>query len=201
MNPLDIMLARGVRIVLEEDLGPSTYNKIAAETQNMYGITVQEAVADFAKMDMVLRQFFGRHTTNVEARVFGRVLTASRIKDAADISILESTVASSLLATYGNSAMKAILDMVNDVARSIPEIVAGVGHSKASTYNRAKHLIREGLLREAGQTNASDGRRVAAYKSTIAGILFETGSGNLRVDARIPTEVVRYSYAFSLVIS
>ena len=202
MNSLDAMVARGVRSVLEEDLGPSTYRKVAEEMQSMYGVTMLKAAADFTKMDMVLRRFFGRHTTNIEAKAFGRVLAAAGRSDGdADVSILEPTVASDLLAAYGDPATKAILDAVRESPKSMPEIAAGLDVSKASAYGRARRLLQEGLLRDAGWRSASDGRRVAAYRSTISDILIQTRGDGLQVDARIPGEIARYSYAFNSVMS
>lgn len=202
MNHLDMVVAQGVRSVLEEDLGPATYRKVEQEARDMYGTSVLEAVADFAKMDMVLRRFFGRHTTNLEAKVFGRVLAAAGggSGEDASVSILEPTVASALFHAYGDPAKKAILDLVVSQPRSMSEIISAAGLPQASTYMRARRMVRDGLLRKAGRAEASDGRSVAAYRSTMTGILFESVGGGLRVDARIPWDVAHYSYAFNSVV-
>ena len=201
MNPLDMVVAQGVRSVLQEDLGPATYRKVEQEARDMYGMGVLEAVADFAKMDMVLRRFFGRHTTNLEAKAFERVLTAvgGGNGEEAGVSILEPTVASALFRVYGDPAKKAILDLVVSQSKSMSEIISAAGLPQASTYMRARQMVRDGLLRKTGHAEASDGRSVAAYRSTMTGILFESLGGGLRVDARIPWDVAQYSYAFNSV--
>ena len=201
MNQLDVVVAQGVRSVLEEDLGPATYRKVEQAARDMYGMGVLEAVADFAKMDMVLRRFFGRHTTNLEAKVFGRVLAAvGGSGEEANVSILEPMVASALFHAYGDPAKKAILDLVVSQPKSMSEIISAAGLPQASTYMRARQMVRDGLLRKTGHAEASDGRSVAAYRSTMTGILFESLGGGLRVDARIPWDVAQYSYAFNSVV-
>ena len=201
MNQLDVVVAKGVRSVLEADLGPATCRKVEQAARDMYGVGVLEAVADFAKMDMVLRRFFGRHTTNLEVKVFERVLAAvgDGNGEDANVSILEPSVASALFHAYGDPAKKAILDLAVSQPKSMSEIISAAGLPQASTYMRARQMVRDGLLRKTGRAEASDGRSVAAYQSTMTGILFESSGGVLRVDARVPWDVAQYSYAFNSV--
>ena len=201
MNPLDVMVAQGVQIVLERDLGPATYEKVERECQKMYGCSVRDAVADFAKMDMVLRRFFGQHTSNIEAKIFRRVLTAiNDTGEEAGVSILEPTVASRLLQAYGDPTKKIMLDLAASRPRSISDMIGAADLPQASTYIRVRRMIQDGLLRKVGYTRASDGRKVSTYGSTITSILFENRDDGLRVDARVPQDVVRYSYAFNSVV-
>lgn len=200
MNSLDAVVARGVRVSLEKDLGYKTYEKVVGEVEKMYGISMLAAVADFGKIDMVLRRLFGRHVSVLEARIFERVLTATHGTDAeAAVSIIEPTVISGLLGAYGDVAKKSILDAVVSSALSIPDIVTRLDTPKASTYIRVRQMIQDGLLRHAGYSNANDGRRVSTYRTTMTGLLFESTGDTLRVDARLPMEVAQYSYAFNSV--
>ncbi len=200
MNSLDAVVARGVRVSLEKDLGYKTYERVVGEVEKMYGISMLAAVADFGKIDMVLRRLFGRHVSVLEARIFERVLTATHGTDAeAAVSIIEPTVISGLLGAYGDVAKKAILDAVVSSALSIPDIVTRLDTPKASTYIRVRQMIQDGLLRHAGYSNANDGRRVSTYRTTMTGLLFESTGDTLRVDARLPMDVAQYSYAFNSV--
>jgi hypothetical protein len=199
VNPLDVMMARGVRAVLEEDLGRSTYRKIETEVQKMYGISVLDAAADFAKLDLVLRRFFGKHTTGVEVRVFSRILSAKGSGGEADIVVREPSVAGALLESYGNPAKRVILDALQS-PQTLTEAIATAGLPKASTYNRARDLLRDGLLVISGHSQARDGRRVTAYVATLTGITFESRADNLTVSARMPMDIALRSYAFSSVV-
>lgn len=199
MNPLDVMVARGVRAVLEEDLGRTTYRRIEGEVRKAYGMSMLEAAADFAKLDLVLRRFFGKHTTRVEARVFGRVLSAKDSGGEAGIVIWEPAVAGALLESYGNPAKRAILDALQS-PQTLAGAIATAGLPKASAYNRARDLLRDGLLVTSGHSQARDGRRVAAYVATLTGITFESRADNLTVSARMPMDIALHSYAFSSVV-
>lgn len=198
MNPLDSMVARGVRAVLEEDLGRSTYQKIEGEIRNVYDISMLEAAADFAKMDLVLRRFFGKHTTGVETRVFERVLSVAGAGREADITIRDPAVATALFESYGNPAKKAILDALQS-PKTVAEAITVGRLPKASTYNRVRVLLQDGLLVLNGHSHASDGRRVAAYVATLTDITFKSRQDKLIVSARMPIGIAQQSYAFSSV--
>ena len=50
MNSLDRIVAKGVKMVLEEDLGKVTYKRIEKEVFDVYGISILDAVSDFQNL-------------------------------------------------------------------------------------------------------------------------------------------------------
>ena len=198
MNPLDRIVAKGIRTVLEEDLGKSTYKKIEKEVSDTYGISVLEAVGDFAKMDLVLRKFFGRHTSNIECKIFQKIVSVNRnTKDGSTITIKDPIVAKSVFESYGDPAKKAILDLLLHESRSIPKAITESSLPKASTYNRIKELIADGLLVMNGFTGASDGRRVNEYVTTFNKTVFEIADERISISADIQSKFLKDSYTFN----
>lgn len=198
MNPLDRIVANGMRAVLEEDLGRTVYRRIEKEVHDMYGISVPEAVGDFAKLDLVMRKFFGRHASNIESKIFKRVLSVEKITKAeSSITIKDPAVANAIFESYGDPAKKAILDLLRSESRSIPETIAASGLPKASAYKMVKELIRDGLLAINGFTSASDGRKVSKYASTIDKAVFEVRDQHVSIIASIQSKFLRDSYAFN----
>ena len=198
VNPLDRIVARGVKVILEEDLGKSTYKKIEREVFDVYGISMLEAVGDFSKLDLVLRKFFGRHTTNIESKIFKRILVIDKhTKTESAITIKDSDVARAIFEAYGNPAKKAILDMLLNESRSIPETITESRLPKASTYGRIKELIQDGLLTMVGFTRASDGRKVSKYTTTFSKTVFEIEGRGISVNANMQKKFLKDSYVFS----
>ena len=147
MNSFDRIVAKGVRSVLEEDLGKSTYKKIEKEVFDVHGISILDAVSDFSKLDLVLRKFFGKHTTNIESKIFKKILSINNeTKTESVIKIKDYDVAKTIFEAYGDPAKKIILDLLLHEAKSIPETIAKSKLPKASTYTRIKELIQDGLL-------------------------------------------------------
>ena len=198
MNSLDKIVAKGVRSVLEEDLGKSTYKKIEKEVFDVYGITLLEAVSDFPKLDLVLRKFFGKHTSNIESKIFKKILSVGKnTKTESTIIIKDPDVAKTIFEAYGNPAKKIILDLLLNESRSIPETIAKSKLPKASTYNRIKELIQDGLLTMVGFTDAADGRKVNEYAATFNKTIFEVNDEKISINANVQNKFLQDSFAFS----
>jgi len=198
MNPLDRIVAKGVRDVLEEDLGRSTYKKIEREVFETYGITILEAVGDFSKIDLVLRKFFGKHTTNIESKIFKKILSVDKnTKTESIITIKDPNVAKAVFESYGDPAKKVILDLLQKEPKSIPEAIAKSKLPKASTYSRVKELIQDGLITIVGNTKASDGRKVTQYSPTFNKAVFEIQEDGLLVNVNVQNKFVKDSFTFN----
>ncbi len=198
MNSLDRVVAKGVRSVLEEDLGKVTYKKIEKQVFEVYGITVLEAVSDFSKLDLVLRKFFGKHTTNIESKIFKKILSVNNeTKTESVITIKDTGVAKDVFEAYGDPAKKIILDLLLHESKSIPEAIAKSKLPKASTYNRIKELIQDGLLTMVGFTNASDGRKVNEYATTFNKTIFEIQDENILINANVQSKFLKDSFAYN----
>ena len=199
MNSLDRVVAKGFRDVLEQDLGTTVYKKIEKDISDTYGITVLEAVADFAKLDLVLRRFFGKHTTNIESKIFKKILTVEAdTKNESTITIKDPSVAKEIFESYGDPAKKVILDLLNK-PKSIPEAIAKSKLPKASAYNRIKEMIQDGLLTPAGYAKASDGRKVSEYVATFNKAVFEIQNKDMIVNVNVQNKLLKDSFTFSSV--
>lgn len=203
MNPLDVIVAEGVRNVLEDDLGRASYRKIEREVHTMYGLTVQEAAGDFAKLDLVLRKFFGRHTANIEVRMFKKILAPEGGRrggrSSPGIKIKDRAVARTIFESYGDPAKKAILDMMRR-PRTIPDVITESGLPKASTYNRIRDLLDGGLLVQAGRAEAADGRSVNRFGATLRKAVFDVTDSGVSVSASLADDILGTSFAFNSVV-
>ena len=198
MNSLDRIVAKGVRDVLEEDLGKSTYKKIEKEVFDTHGISVLDAVSDFPKLDLVLRKFFGKHTANIESKIFKKILSVNKnSKTESTVTIKDPNVARAVFESYGDPAKKVILDLLLKEPRSIPEAISKSKLPKASTYARIKELIHDGLLTIVGYTKASDGRKVTKYSTTFNKAVFELEDDGLLVNVNVQNDFVKDSFSFN----
>ena len=190
-------MAKGFRDVLEQDLGTVAYKKIEKEISDTYGITVLEAVADFAKIDLILRKFFGKHTTNIESKIFKKILTIdSNTKNESTITIKDSNVARTVFESYGDPTKKAILDLLHK-PKSIPETIAMSNLPKASAYNRIKEMIQDGLLTLSGYTKATDGRKVGEYVATFNKTVFEIQDQEMTVNVNVQKKLLKDSFTYN----
>ncbi|MGI9566879.1 MAG: hypothetical protein ACR2LL_07700 [Nitrosopumilus sp.] len=198
MNPLDKIVAQSVRDVLEKDLGRHTYKKIEKEILDTYGISVLDAISDFAKFDLVLRKFFGNHAAKLESRIFKKVIVIEKKgKDEPSILIKNPNTAKMIFEAYGDPVKKIIMEMLLKQPKSIPEAISQSKLPQASTYRRAKELIQEGLLTMAGHTKAIDGRKVTEYATTLNRAIFDVQDKGLSVSIKLQGKFLKDSFVFN----
>ena len=198
MNPLDKIVAQGVKEVLEKDLGKHTYKKIEKEIDDMYGISVLDAVSDFSKFDLVLRKFFGNNAVKIESRIFKKVIVVERKgKEEPSIMIKDPITAQTIFEAYGDPIKKIILELLLKQPKSIPETISQIKLPQASAYRRAKELIRDGLLTVAGHTKATDGRKVTEYATTFNRATFDVQEKGLSVSVKLQNKFLKDSFVFN----
>ena len=203
MNPLDVIIADGVRSVLEGDLGKVTYRNVEREVRGMYGLSVREAAGDFAKLDLVLRKFFGRHTANVESKAFKKIMSLERGcrggGGGATLNITHDTVTRYVFESYGDPAKRTILDMMRR-PMTVPDVISTSGLPKASTYSKIRDLLNGGLLAAAGHAEASDGRSVKEFSTTLRKVAFDVRDSWINVSARLDDAILSKSFAFNSIV-
>ena len=203
MNPLDVIIADGVRGVLEGDLGGVTYRNVEREVRGMYGLSVREAAGDFAKLDLVLRKFFGRHAANVESKAFRKIISLERGGRGggrgATLNITHDTVTRYVFESYGDPAKRAILDMMRR-PMTVPDAISASGLPKASTYSRIRDLLDGGLLAVAGRAEARDGRSVREFASTLRKVAFDVRDSWIGVSAGLDDAILSKSFAFNSIV-
>ena len=203
MNPLDVIIADGMKNVLEEDLGKITYKNIEKEVHNMYGLNMRDAVGDFAKLDLVLRKFFGRHAANIESKAFKKIMSleknAKQNGANTTLKITHNMVTRYVFESYGDPAKKAILDIMQR-PMTVPSAISMSGLPKASTYSRIKELLNGGLLAVVGYAEASDGRSVKEFSTTLRKVSFDVRDSWIGLSARVDDNILDKSFAFNSIV-
>lgn len=199
MNPLDTIIAKSVREVLEEDLGVRTYKKIEKEMHETLGLSMLEATQDFSKLDLVLRKFFGNNVIKMERKIFKRIVELDKKTSDSMIKIKDPHVTKTIFESYGDPIKKIILEKLLKEPKSIPQAIKELELPQASAYRRAKELIRDGLLIMAGHTKATDGRRVNEYETTFSRATFDVQENGLSVSVKLQNKFNKNSYALNLI--
>lgn len=196
MNSLDRIVSQSIAYVLENDLGKRTYKKIEKDLKETYEISVFDAVSDFAKLDLVLRKFFGPHAVKIEMRIFKRILAVEK-NNHSSITIKDQRIAKNIFESYGDPDKKRIMDILSNEPKSISSTIAESKLPQASTYRRVRELIRDGLLTLTGYAKASDGRKVNEYMTTCKSATFDVQKDNLNVNIRLENKILQNSFVYN----
>lgn len=198
MNPLDVIIAKSVRDVLEEDLGSRTYKKVEKEMEQTLGLSMLDAAQDFSKLDLVLRKFFGNGAVKMERKIFKKIVDLDRQNSESMLIIKDPQITKTIFESYGDPIKKTILDVLLQEPKSIPEAIKELKLPQASAYRRAKELIRDGLVTMVGHAKASDGRRVNEYETTFSRAKFDVQEKGLSVSVKLQNKF-KDSYALGLI--
>ncbi len=199
MNPLDTIIAKSVRDILEEDLGSRTYKKIEKEMNQTLGMSMIEATRDFSKLDLILRKFFGNNVVKMERRIFKRIVELDKKNNGSMIIIKDPKITKMVFESYGDPIKKTILEILLKEPKSIPQAIAELKLPQASTYRRAKELIKDGLVTIVGHAKASDGRKVNEYKTTFSRAKFDVQEKGLHVSVKLQNKFFKDSFALSII--
>ena len=201
-NPFDKVISQSVKNVLEEDLGQRTYKKIEKEIGDTLEISMLEATQDFKKLDLVLRNFFGNNVTKIEKRIFRKIIELDKKStESGMILIKDNEISQTIFESYGDPIKKRILNILLDDAKSIPQTISDLGLPQASTYRRAKELIKDGLVTMVGYTNASDGRKVNEYETTFSRAKFDVQKKGLHVSVKLQNKFLRDSFVADTILN
>ena len=168
--------------------------------QEILGISMLEAAQDFSKLDLILRKFFGNNVTNMERRIFKRIVELDKkTSEGYMIIIKDSQIREMIFESYGDPIKKQILGILLKEPKSIPQAITESKLPQASAYRRAKELIKDGLVTMAGYAKASDGRKVSEYETTFSKAKFDVQENGLFVSVKLQNKFLKDSYALNLI--
>src|SRR6185312_16096636 len=80
MSGLDALIAKSIKSIVKDNLGDATFERIEKRLFERHGIGFTQAVEDFGKLDVVLREFFGDGAVGIERRIIDKIVILEESK-------------------------------------------------------------------------------------------------------------------------
>ena len=172
MAGLDTLLARSLGAAIEDNLGEQTLRKIDNRLVEKYGITINQAILDFRKLDSVLREFFGAGADGLEKKIFENVCTLEKSETNKQewMTVEDQFLSRVILEAFGDEDKKQILTALLKEPRIISEVLTICNVPQTSGYRKINWLIDNGLLTTHGFITTNDGKRVNKYTPVFENI-------------------------------
>ena len=177
MGGLDHFLAQSLESTIRENLGKQTTHKIEKRLFEKHGISLAESVKQFHKLDLVLREHFGKGADGIEENFFKNLcsINLKRTKNKKEtetdsenwVTIKESSLTDTILDAFGDSDKKRILASVTNKPKIIYDILKESKIPQTSGYRKINALIEKGLLIIEGTIDTHDGKKVNKYRSIL----------------------------------
>lgn len=195
MSGLDTLIARSLDITIKENLGKKTLQKVEDRLFEKYGINITQAIADFTKLDTVLREFFGEGAEGLERQFLENVVTLEEAKSQNPnwIAIEDPSLSKLILESFGDEDKKNILNTVLDEPKIISEILENAKIPQTSGYRKVNALIDNGLLIIQGSITTHDGKKVNKYKSIFENVTINIEKNKVVVKVLLAKESIETS--------
>lgn len=185
MPGLDHLLAKSLNEIIEKNLGAKTAKKIDDRLFEKFGISITQAMEEFDKLDLVLREFFGKGADGIERKFFENIFeTKSKKSNDNWYTLTDSQVNSIILQTYGDLEKKKILESVSDKPKIIADILKDCGLPRTSGYRKINNLIDEGLLSVSGQVIV-DNKKINKYVCVFSNLRIDINKNKVRIEIQL----------------
>ncbi|MEX0764764.1 MAG: transcriptional regulator [Nitrosopumilaceae archaeon] len=201
MAGLDSLLAKSLGAAIEDNLGEQTLHKIDNRLFEKYGITINQAILDFQKLDSVLREFFGVGAEGLEKKIFENVCTLekSKTKEEEWMTVEDQFLSSVILEAFGDEDKKRILTALLEEPRIISEVLSICNIPQTSGYRKINWLIDNGLLITHGFITTNDGKRVNKHMPVFENIKINIVKNKVTISVQLNKESMSKSLLIPLI--
>jgi len=201
MTGLDTLLAKSLGAAIEDNLGEDTLHKIDSRLFEKYGITINQAILDFHKLDSVLREYFGAGADGLEKKIFETVCTLEKSKtnDQEWMTVEDQFLTRIILEAFGDEDKKQILTGLLEQPLIISEVLTICNIPQTSGYRKINWLIDNGLLTTHGFITTGDGKRVNKYTPVFENIKINIVKNKVTVKAQLNKESMNHSSLIPLI--
>ena len=185
MVGFDHLLAKSLNEIVKENLGVKTSKKIEDRLFEKFGISLTQSIEEFDKLDLVLREFFGKGADGLEKNFFKNLfqITSKKSKDIWH-TITDSNVNEIILQAFGDSEKKKIMETVSNSSKIIAIILKECKLPQTSGYRKINQLIDDGLLVQSGYI-MKDNKKINKYVCIFNNLKINIEKNNLIVDVQL----------------
>ncbi len=172
MSGLDTLIAKSLELVVRDNLGQITFERIEKRLFEKYVISFSQAVEDFEKLDTVLREFFGGDADGVEKNLLDKIVAMREQKNHVKqwMTLEDARLMRMMLKSLGDEDKKNIINTVMGESKTISDILEISNIPQTSGYRKINSLIRDGVLLPHDHVKTSDGKKVTKYKAIFENV-------------------------------
>lgn len=181
MPGLDNIISKSLSNIIKENLGEKTIQKIENRLFEKYGISWNQSLEEFEKLDFVLKELFGNMgAKGLERRFCNAIFDTKSKKNTKNwIVICDPDVNSSIIQTFGDLEKKKIIESVMDSPKIIYEIIKDCNLPQTSGYRKVNALIDEGFLIPV-KFEIKENKRIYQYSSIIKNLKIDISSNKIK---------------------
>ncbi len=199
MVGFDHLLAKSLNDIIQKNLGRKTTAKIEDRLFEKFGMTLTQAIEEFEKIDLVLREFFGKGADGLEKEIFENMIQLKSKKSKGNWhTITNSQVNTTILQAFGDPEKKKILETVTNAPKIVADILDDCSLPQTSGYRKINSLINEGLLVQSGQI-IKENKKINKYVCIFDNLKINIEKGNVLVEIQLTQQEQQNSSILGIV--
>lgn len=201
MSGLDALIAKSIKSIVKDNLGDATFERIEKRLFERHGIGFTQAVEDFGKLDVVLREFFGDGAVGIERRIIDKIviLEESKRNEKKWITLEDSRLIELMLRSLGDDDKKNLINSAIGEPMIISDMLELSKIPQTSGYRKINSLIDDGILIPQGYITTHDGKRVTKYKAVFENISISIEKNKIVVKVQPTLESMKNSHIMQIV--
>lgn len=201
MSGLDALIAKSIKSIVKDNLGDATFERIEKRLFERHGIGFTQAVEDFGKLDVVLREFFGDGAVGIERRIIDKIviLEESKRNEKKWITLEDSRLIELMLRSLGDDDKKNLINSAIGEPMIISDMLELSKIPQTSGYRKINALIDDGILIPQGYVTTHDGKRVTKYKAVFENISISIEKNKIIVKVQPTLESIKNSHIMQIV--
>jgi len=201
MSGLDALIAKSIKSIVKDNLGDATFERIEKRLFERHGIGFTQAVEDFGKLDVVLREFFGDGAVGIERRIIDKIviLEESKRNEKKWITLEDSRLIELMLRSLGDDDKKNLINSAIGEPMIISDMLELSKIPQTSGYRKINALIDDGILIPQGYVTTHDGKRVTKYKAVFENISISIEKNKIVVKVQPTLESIKNSHIMQIV--
>ena len=203
MSGLDTLIAKSLYLSIKDSLGQKILQEVEQRLFEKHGINITQSIAEFHKLDSVLKDIFGEKAGGLEKKFLENVVTIQEAESQSFnwITVEDISLAILILEAFADNDKKNILNTVIDEPRVISEILEILEIPQTSGYRKVNVLIQNGMLIPEGFSITHDGKKVTKYKAVFENISIEIEKNKVIVKVQPTNESIENSHIMQIVCS
>ena len=203
MSGLDALIAKSQKSIVKDNLGDATFERIEKRLFERHGIGFTQAVEDFGKLDLVLREFFGSGAAGIERQIIEKIviLEESKHNEKKWITLEDPRLIELMLKSLGDEDKKNLINAAIGEPRIISDMLEISKIPQTSGYRKVNALIDDGLLIPQGYVTSYDGKRVTKYKTIFDNISISIEKNKISIKVQPTQESMKDSHIMQIVCS
>ena len=184
MSGLDHLLAKSLDETIRENLGSNTAKKIENRLFEKFGISLTQGMEQFDKVDLVLREFFGKGADGLERKCFENIFQTKSKTKGNWYTITDPTVTGIILEAFGDPDKKKVLETVAGTPKITQEILEECDIPQTTGYRLVNNLVNDGLLYKSGEI-ARENKKINKYVCVFYNLRINIIKNKVSVDVQL----------------